>query len=39
VLKGIFQVGQWQNGVFQGLAPDNLKGAKPLVVPKPNWKN
>ena len=39
VLKGIFQVGQWQNGVFQGVAPDNLKGAKPLVVPKPNWKN
>jgi branched-chain amino acid transport system substrate-binding protein len=39
VLKGIFQVGQWQNGVFQGVAPDNLKGAKPMVVPKPNWKN
>jgi branched-chain amino acid transport system substrate-binding protein len=39
VLKGIFQVGQWQNGVFQGVAPDNLKGSKPMVVPKPNWMN
>lgn len=37
VLSGIFLVGQWQGGVFQGIAPD-LKGAKPAVIPKPAWK-
>jgi branched-chain amino acid transport system substrate-binding protein len=39
VLHGIFHVGQWQNGVFQGVAPSNLKGARAAVIPKPNWKN
>jgi branched-chain amino acid transport system substrate-binding protein len=38
VLHGIFHVGQWQNGVFQGVGPGNLKGAKAAVIPKPNWK-
>ena len=38
-LSGIFLVGQWQNGVFQGIAPANLKGAKPAVIPKPAWKS
>jgi branched-chain amino acid transport system substrate-binding protein len=38
VLHGIFHVGQWQNGVFQGVGPSNLKGAKAAVIPKPNWK-
>lgn len=39
VLRGIFTVGQWQNGVFQGVGPSNLKGAKAPVIPKPAWKN
>jgi branched-chain amino acid transport system substrate-binding protein len=38
VLHGIFHVGQWQNGVFQGVGPGNLKGAKAAVIPKPDWK-
>jgi branched-chain amino acid transport system substrate-binding protein len=38
VLNGIFHVGQWQNGVFQGVGPSNLKGAKAAIIPKPNWK-
>jgi len=36
-LRGIFTVGQWQNGVFQGVAPKALKGAKPAVIPKAAW--
>jgi len=36
-LRGIFTVGQWQNGVFQGVAPKALKGAKPAIIPKPAW--
>ena len=38
-LSGIFLVGQWQNGVFQGVGPSAIKGAKPAVIPKPAWKN
>lgn len=30
-------VGQWQKGVFVGIAPGDLHGAKPLVFPKPTW--
>lgn len=37
-LSGIFLVGQWQNGVFQGVGPSAVKGAKPAVIPKPEWK-
>jgi len=37
-LRGIFTVGQWQNGVFQGVGPANLEGAKPIILPKPEWK-
>lgn len=37
-LRGIFTVGQWQNGVFQGVGPANLPGAKPVIIPKPEWK-
>lgn len=37
-LRGIFTVGQWQNGVFQGVGPANLEGAKPMILPKPEWK-
>jgi branched-chain amino acid transport system substrate-binding protein len=33
-----WQVGQWQNGEFYGLAPSNLPGAKPVKFPKPEWK-
>ena len=37
-LVGIFTVGQWQNGVFQGVGPKDLKGAQPVIIPKPDWK-
>jgi branched-chain amino acid transport system substrate-binding protein len=30
-------VGQWQKGLFVGVSPGDLKGAKPLVFPKPTW--
>jgi branched-chain amino acid transport system substrate-binding protein len=30
-------VGQWQNGEVHGIYPANLKGAKPLMFPKPKW--
>ena len=36
--SGIFLVGQWQGGVFQGIAPAGMAGAKTAVVPKPTWK-
>jgi branched-chain amino acid transport system substrate-binding protein len=32
-----WQVGQWQNGEYYGIAP-NLPGAKQPVLPKPAWK-
>jgi branched-chain amino acid transport system substrate-binding protein len=33
-----FMVGQWQNGVFQGIAPEDKPGVKPPVIPKPAWQ-
>jgi len=39
VLDGAtFMVGQWQNGVFQGVAPNDMAGVKPPVIPKPAWQ-
>jgi branched-chain amino acid transport system substrate-binding protein len=38
LLQQVWGVGQWQNGEFYGLAPANLAGAKPPVLPKPAWK-
>ena len=39
VLDGAtFMIGQWQNGVFQGIAPTDKPGAKPAVIPKLAWK-
>lgn len=34
----VFVVGQWQDGVFQGIGPSDLEGAKPAIIPKPAWK-
>lgn len=34
----IFLVGQWQDGVFQGVAPADRAGAKPAFRAKPVWK-
>jgi branched-chain amino acid transport system substrate-binding protein len=34
-----WQVGQWQNGEYYGVAPANLPGAKPVELPKPAWKS
>lgn len=36
--SGIFLVGQWQGGVFQGIAPSDKAGAKAALIPKPAWK-
>jgi branched-chain amino acid transport system substrate-binding protein len=33
-----WQVGQWQNGEFYGIAPASLPGAKQPQLPKPAWK-
>jgi branched-chain amino acid transport system substrate-binding protein len=33
-----WQVGQWQNGEFYGIAPASLPGAKEPQLPKPAWK-
>ena len=33
-----WQVGQWQNGEYYGLAPANLTGAHTVMFPKPAWK-
>ncbi|NRF67714.1 amino acid ABC transporter substrate-binding protein [Aquincola sp. S2] len=39
VLNGAtFMIGQWQNGVFQGIAPESKPGAKPPLIPKPAWQ-
>ncbi len=35
----VFQVGQWQGGIFQGVAPTSMSNAKPALIPKPAWKN
>lgn len=37
-LKNLFVVGQWQNGVFQGIGPKDHAGAQPAIIPKPAWK-
>jgi branched-chain amino acid transport system substrate-binding protein len=36
--SGIFMIGQWQGGVFQGIAPADKPGAKAPIIPKPAWK-
>jgi branched-chain amino acid transport system substrate-binding protein len=33
-----WQVGQWQQGEYHGLAPANLPGARPVMFPKPATK-
>jgi len=33
-----WQVGQWQNGEYYGLEPENLPGARQVMFPKPPWK-
>jgi branched-chain amino acid transport system substrate-binding protein len=33
-----WQVGQWQNGEYYGIAPANKEGAKAPIFPKPAWK-
>jgi branched-chain amino acid transport system substrate-binding protein len=30
-------VGQWQNGVFHGIAPATLPGVRQIMFPKPAW--
>jgi len=37
VRKGVWWVGQWQNGEFHGLAPTTLPGRREAEVPKPAW--
>lgn len=38
IYEGNWQVGQWQNGEFYGIAPSDRPGAHRAVVPKPAWK-
>ena len=38
LLKDVWAVGQWQGGEFYGVAPKAMAGARPVVVPKPEWK-
>lgn len=33
-----WQVGQWQDGEYYGLYPENLPGARPVKFPKPAWR-
>ena len=36
--QNFWQVGQWQDGKFVGIAPTDMEGAHDLVFPKPDWK-
>lgn len=36
-MTDLWLLGQWQGGVFVGVAPANRQGALPPVVPKPVW--
>ena len=38
LLKQVWSVGQWQGGEFYGVAPATMAGARPVTVPKPDWK-
>jgi branched-chain amino acid transport system substrate-binding protein len=38
LLQEVWCVGQWQDGEFYALAPTSLPGARPAVVPKPQWQ-
>ena len=38
LLKQVWSVGQWQGGEFYGVAPASMAGARPVAVPKPDWK-
>lgn len=38
LLKDVWAVGQWQGGEFYGVAPTAMPGARPVSVPKPEWK-
>jgi branched-chain amino acid transport system substrate-binding protein len=37
ILRNGWMVGQWQGGVFKGVAPLNQEGAT-QVIQKPSWK-
>lgn len=36
-MTDLWLLGQWQGGVFVGVAPADRQGALPAVVPKPDW--
>ncbi|WP_417814822.1 amino acid ABC transporter substrate-binding protein [Thalassospira alkalitolerans] len=36
--QNFWQVGQWQDGKFVGIAPTSMDGAQSLIFPKPDWK-
>jgi branched-chain amino acid transport system substrate-binding protein len=38
LLKDVWAVGQWQGGEFYGVAPATMSGARPVAVPKPEWR-
>jgi branched-chain amino acid transport system substrate-binding protein len=37
-LDRAWNVGQWQNGEYYGVAPISRAGARPVLFPKPAWR-
>jgi branched-chain amino acid transport system substrate-binding protein len=38
MLNREWDVGQWQNGEFYGVAPTSMPGARAVLFPKPSWR-
>lgn len=36
-LKDLWLIGQWQDGAFHAIAPENRPGTYPPIIPKPKW--
>ena len=36
-LRDLWWVGQWQDGAFQAVNPENKEGASAPIIPKPEW--
>ena len=39
LLANYWSLGQFQGGEYYGLSPSDRDGAKPILFPKPEWKN
>src|SRR5690606_16670659 len=38
-MEKLWFVGQWQDGEFYGIEPRDRDGARPAIIPKPDWKS